>query len=228
MKWLITLPHENHALESSDLKNKADGLRIPEYIQYLMETKASLVGNQGDYIRVDHNNGAVDIRYDPVNRVVFIKQTTRESKKNQPQVPYSETSGLIFEKIVRVAAKKVEWQNNLPFAMTAKVISSQMVLRHLKVKVSEYYARKTHVLSSSHQSSQGHYEVTSTLTGRVVQVNIQPGSQVKKTDCVAIIEAMKMENKIFAGENGIVKEVHMAVGKRVTVGNILCSIKLTP
>ena len=54
--------------------------------------------------------------------------------------------------------------------------------------------------------------VLSPMPGLLVQVAVQPGQEVKAGERVAVIEAMKMENVLFASADGVVKEVKARQG----------------
>ena len=47
------------------------------------------------------------------------------------------------------------------------------------------------------------------------KVNVAEGAQVKKGQCVAILEAMKLENEIVATADGVVKQVLVSKGQSV-------------
>lgn len=55
-------------------------------------------------------------------------------------------------------------------------------------------------------------ELLTKMPGKVVKINVEIGSQVKKGEAVLILEAMKMENEIKSGIDGIVKAIHVKVG----------------
>jgi biotin carboxyl carrier protein len=69
-------------------------------------------------------------------------------------------------------------------------------------------------------------QVTSPLPGKVIAVKVQPGVKVKRGDLLFVIEAMKMENELFAGEAGTVRKVHVSAGQNVETGDLL--VELTP
>ena len=52
---------------------------------------------------------------------------------------------------------------------------------------------------------------------QLVQVAVQPGQEVKAGERVAVIEAMKMENVLFASADGVVKEVKAQQGDSLAV-----------
>jgi len=69
-------------------------------------------------------------------------------------------------------------------------------------------------------------EVAAPMPGKVVQIFVKPGAQVKKGDNLAIIEAMKMENNIPSPLSGKVATVHVEAGAQVEVGQVLVSFEI--
>ncbi|MDR1246580.1 MAG: acetyl-CoA carboxylase biotin carboxyl carrier protein subunit [Clostridiales Family XIII bacterium] len=67
-------------------------------------------------------------------------------------------------------------------------------------------------------------EITSTVAGKVKEVNIEPGQMVTEDDEAFIIEAMKMENVVY-GEAGVVKEIVVKVGDSVEEDAVLAIIE---
>lgn len=63
------------------------------------------------------------------------------------------------------------------------------------------------------------------LPGTIVAVHVQPGSTVKSDQPLLILEAMKMENNIYAEKEGIVKNVKVAAGDTVMQGDILIEME---
>ena len=54
------------------------------------------------------------------------------------------------------------------------------------------------------------------LPGTISAINVKVGSQVKRGDCLLVMEAMKMENNIVATSDGQVKTIHVTVGQSVS------------
>lgn len=54
------------------------------------------------------------------------------------------------------------------------------------------------------------------MPGMVVAVLVEPGQEVRAGEGLVIVEAMKMENEIRAPRTGVVEEVHVAAGERVS------------
>ncbi|WP_298934142.1 acetyl/propionyl/methylcrotonyl-CoA carboxylase subunit alpha [uncultured Ramlibacter sp.] len=59
--------------------------------------------------------------------------------------------------------------------------------------------------------------VLSPMPGLLVQVAVQPGQKVQAGERVAVIEAMKMENVLFAAADGVVAKVLAAQGESLSV-----------
>jgi len=68
-------------------------------------------------------------------------------------------------------------------------------------------------------------DVKSPLPGIIQQVRVKEGEVVKAGQCVAILEAMKMENEISALSDGTVEKVHVAAGQNVLEGAIIVTIR---
>lgn len=58
----------------------------------------------------------------------------------------------------------------------------------------------------------------SPLPGTVLSVNVTAGQTVKASDVALVLEAMKMENNITCGKDGVVKAVYVQKGDNVLEG----------
>ncbi len=63
--------------------------------------------------------------------------------------------------------------------------------------------------------------VISPMPGLLVEVSVTPGQKVQAGERVAVIEAMKMENVLFAAADGVVKKVVAAKGESLTVDQMI-------
>jgi propionyl-CoA carboxylase alpha chain len=59
--------------------------------------------------------------------------------------------------------------------------------------------------------------VLSPMPGLLVDVAVQPGQKVQAGERVAVIEAMKMENVLFAAADGVVGKVLATKGESLAV-----------
>jgi len=61
----------------------------------------------------------------------------------------------------------------------------------------------------------------SPMPGLLVEVSVQPGQQVRAGEKLAVIEAMKMENVLFATQDGVVGKISAGKGESLTVDQII-------
>lgn len=66
--------------------------------------------------------------------------------------------------------------------------------------------------------------VKAPMPGTVVSVKVKVGDKVTKDTLVAVLEAMKMENEIFAGVEGTVAAINANAGASVNTGDAIVSI----
>ena len=67
-------------------------------------------------------------------------------------------------------------------------------------------------------------DVVSPLSGKIVAVDVKPGSQVEEGDQILTLEAMKMNTYVYAPVSGKVTEVLMSPGEGVEEGQLLLRI----
>ena len=60
--------------------------------------------------------------------------------------------------------------------------------------------------------------VTAPMPGNILRVNVTAGQAVKEGDLLCVLEAMKMENEIFAPKAGTVAQVLVSKGSTVDTG----------
>lgn len=67
--------------------------------------------------------------------------------------------------------------------------------------------------------------VTVPMQGVVIRYKVKKGDRVAKGDAVAVLEAMKMEQNVFANKEGTVKEIYIKEGTTVVPGDVLIAIE---
>ena len=67
--------------------------------------------------------------------------------------------------------------------------------------------------------------LTVPMQGVIIRYKVKKGDKVAEGDAVVVLEAMKMEQNIFADKNGTVKEIYINEGTTVTPGDVLMSIE---
>lgn len=59
------------------------------------------------------------------------------------------------------------------------------------------------------------------IPGKIMEVMVKPGQEVKKGDDLFILEAMKMENRVFAPRDAKIKEILVKQGDIIAIGTKL-------
>ena len=67
-------------------------------------------------------------------------------------------------------------------------------------------------------------KVPAPMPGTIVSVKVNVGDKVTADSLVVVMEAMKMENEIFAGVDGTVTSVVTSAGATVNTGDVLVTI----
>jgi biotin carboxyl carrier protein len=62
------------------------------------------------------------------------------------------------------------------------------------------------------------------MPGTITDVRVKVGDRVQSRTVVMMLEAMKMENEIFAGRAGVVSQIAVGKGASVNTGDLLISI----
>lgn len=106
----------------------------------------------------------------------------------------------------------VELQKQEQTSKTPVLVRSQ-----ISRKKNEHKIKKT---------SSGFYKVSAPLPGNIMQIFVGLGDEVKKGTPLLMYEAMKMENKLLAEKDGIVKKIKVAAGDAVLQDDLLIELEL--
>ena len=69
-------------------------------------------------------------------------------------------------------------------------------------------------------------ELLAPLAGMILQMDINVGDKVEEDDDALVIEAMKMETRIYVPCNGVVREVRVKKGDKVEEDDVLAVIQI--
>jgi acetyl-CoA carboxylase biotin carboxyl carrier protein len=64
-------------------------------------------------------------------------------------------------------------------------------------------------------------EILAPLAGKVLDVLVEVGAKIEEDDEVVVIEALKMENTVYATSGGTVKEIKVKKGDSVEDEDVL-------
>ena len=62
------------------------------------------------------------------------------------------------------------------------------------------------------------------MPGKILSIAVKKGQEVKEGDLILVLEAMKMENEIFCGRGGTVKEIPVNEGATVNTGDTMAIV----
>jgi len=68
-------------------------------------------------------------------------------------------------------------------------------------------------------------KVTAFIPGTITKIYVKKGAKVKEGDKLLILEAMKMKNDLISPIDGIVKQINVKEGNRVTKQDILIELE---
>lgn len=66
--------------------------------------------------------------------------------------------------------------------------------------------------------------MTAPMPGTILKIQVKVGDAVKENQSLMILEAMKMENEIVAGKDGVVAAIHVTPSQVVNAGDALITI----
>ena len=63
------------------------------------------------------------------------------------------------------------------------------------------------------------------MPGKVVSIMVRPGDRVSSGDEVCVVEAMKMEQSIRTGQDGVIKTIHVQPMDSVSANDPLVELE---
>ncbi len=70
----------------------------------------------------------------------------------------------------------------------------------------------------------GSEEIKAPMPGLVLRINVKVGDAVKKDQVIMVMEAMKMENEIYAPCDGVISSIPVSQGQQLQSGDLLMTI----
>lgn len=67
-------------------------------------------------------------------------------------------------------------------------------------------------------------EITAPMPGKILKIMASVGDKVSEGDPILILEAMKMENEVYAGSDGKIEKINVNVNDMVDTGDTLVII----
>ncbi|MBS7633044.1 biotin/lipoyl-binding protein [Candidatus Bathyarchaeota archaeon] len=113
----------------------------------------------------------------------------------------------------KVFSVKIE---NVPFKVEVNSPNLKKAASVIEVASAAPVRKPTSVKQASVEGA-----VTAPMTGKVIKVKVKKGDQVKASQVLCVIEAMKMENEIVSPKAGTVQEAKVSEGSPVNEGDTL-------
>ena len=66
--------------------------------------------------------------------------------------------------------------------------------------------------------------ITAPMPGKIIDIKVSVGDNVKRGQEIIILEAMKMHNPVLATNDGVIKDIYVKAGDSVQTGATLISI----
>jgi acetyl/propionyl-CoA carboxylase alpha subunit len=86
---------------------------------------------------------------------------------------------------------------------------------------------RRYISAGEGQSDSASGAIQAPLNGKIVQINVKEGDQVKQGDSLLVIESMKMENKIQATMDASVEKIEVQVGDQVQTNQLIITLAFT-
>lgn len=125
--------------------------------------------------------------------------------------------GDLNDNVVEVEVNGVPYKVEMEKAAATKVVSAPRAAAAPRTATGEKVIAKA-------SGNAGTESIKAPLPGVVLSIPVKVGDTVKASDTVLVLEAMKMENAIHAGRDGVITAVNVAPGDAVLEGAPLVSI----
>ena len=68
-------------------------------------------------------------------------------------------------------------------------------------------------------------QLVSPMPGLLLSINVKEGQKVNQGETVAVVEAMKMENRILVEKDAVVSKIYLKSGENVEVGQLIMELE---
>ncbi len=129
---------------------------------------------------------------------------------------------------VQIAGKGEETSEGKTFFIRLDGRLEEVVLqpiREVEVTGTEYELSESAPVKPKRPKPRDVGDITSPISGKVVNIKVSVGQEVKEGDVLLVVEAMKMENEIHSPIDGVVEEILVQVGEDVNPDEVLIRIK---
>jgi glutaconyl-CoA/methylmalonyl-CoA decarboxylase subunit gamma len=83
----------------------------------------------------------------------------------------------------------------------------------------------TYMVSKNSSKKESIKEIKVPMSGKITDVLVRNGTELKEGDVIAILQAMKMDNQIKSPRSGRIKETKVSKNQSVKEGDILVTFE---
>jgi biotin carboxyl carrier protein len=131
-------------------------------------------------------------------------------------------SGILVERMLRVRHKTCQWnQETGETTVQAEIVSSRSGCLEARIG---FDLPENSLAEARAREKAKKQVIRAQMTGKVLQVLVEPGTMVTPETPLVVIEAMKMENRVFAARSGTVTTVAVKSGDLIQSGRELLVI----
>jgi biotin carboxyl carrier protein len=128
-------------------------------------------------------------------------------------------------KVIQPGIYWFNWQNrSIEAAVTPNGDGYVVSLGGRRITVEMVDARAA-LRRAAEQGQGGVVEIRAPMPGKVVNVLLPEGSEVRHNQGIIVMEAMKMQNEIKSPKSGIVKKLGVIEGAAVNAGDLLAIVE---
>jgi biotin carboxyl carrier protein len=95
----------------------------------------------------------------------------------------------------------------------------------LSVNMNSHLDKIVYKNSGGAETGNAQLNLRSQIPGKVVSINAEEGSEVKKGDVVCVLESMKMQVSVKSHKDGLVKSIKIKEGNSVNKNDIIAEIE---
>lgn len=158
------------------------------------------------------------INYEHENHVYKL---TCERRNNEYFVTYDNTEYKVEVDEIKPGHLKLKIGERLIKAVIAESDKDKIVF----VEGDVYKVKPVELTGTKKKKSKKKADLSSPISGKVVDVKVKKGDKVKKDQVLMVIEAMKMEYLIRAPFKGVVKKVNFKENDQIEIGQNTIDLK---
>jgi glutaconyl-CoA decarboxylase len=81
-----------------------------------------------------------------------------------------------------------------------------------------------YVVSKSSEPSDFMKQIKAPISGRIIEISVKSGDDVKKDQLMFVLDAMKMQNQINSPTTAKVSDLRVQIGQTVKTGDVLATL----